>query len=69
MLEGKTPLSNKMLNIFVSGLLIASMVFLTIFILMPLLSVEVLLLHVLMISSSLIGLKNILPVVVFLFSR
>ena len=70
MLQGKTPLSKDMLNIVVSGLLIVSMVFLTIFILMSLLSVDVLLLHVLMmlmISSSLVGLKNIL--FVFLFSR
>ena len=70
MLFGKIPLSKDILNIAVSGLVIYCMVFLRIAILMPLLSVEVLLLHVLTMpttSSSVTGLKNMLCV--FLLSR
>ena len=65
MLFGKIPLSKDILNIAVSGLVIYCMVFLRIAILMPLLSVEVLLLHVLTMpttSSSVTGLKNMLCV-------
>ena len=70
MLFGKIPLSKDILNIAVSGLVIYCMVFLRIAILMPLLSVEVLLLHVLTMpttSSSVTGLKNMLCV--FFLSR
>ena len=70
MLFGKIPLSNDILNIAVSGLVIYCMVFLRIAILMPLLSVDVLLLHVLTMpttSSSVTGLKNMLCV--FFLSR
>ena len=70
MLFGKIPLSKDMLNIVVSGLVIDCMVFLRITMLMPLLPVEVLLLHVLTMltsSSSVTGLKNMLCV--FLLSR
>ena len=70
MLFGKIPLSKDMLNIVVSGLVIDCMVFLRMTMLIPLLSVEVLLLHVLTMlttSSSVIGLKNMLCA--FLLSR
>ena len=52
MLFGKIPLSKDILNIAVSGLVIYCMVFLRIAILMPLLSVEVLLLHVLTMPTT-----------------
>ena len=53
MLFGKIPLSKDMLNIVVSGLVIDCMVFLRMTMLIPLLSVEVLLLHVLtMLTTS-----------------
>ena len=53
MLFGKIPLSKDMLNIVVSGLVIDCMVFLRLTMLIPLLSVEVLLLHVLtMLTTS-----------------
>ena len=63
MLFGKIPLSKDILNIAVSGLVIGlcCMVFLRIAIRMPLLSVEVLQLHVLTMpttSSSVTGLKT-----------
>ena len=57
----KIPLSKDILNIAASGLVIYCMVFLRIAILVPLLSVEVLLLHVLTMpttSSSVTGLKT-----------
>ena len=63
MLFGKIPLSKDMLNIVVSGLVIDCMVFLRMTMLIPLLSVEVLLLHVLTMLttySSVTGLKNML---------
>ena len=68
MLEINTPLSKDMLTIAVSGLVIVCMVFGIIFMLIPLLSVDVLVLHVLtmpIISSSLIGLTNVLLILLF----
>ena len=56
MLFGKIPLSKDMLNIVVSGLVIDCMVFLRMTMLIPLLSVEVLLLHVLTMLTTLLRL-------------
>ena len=61
MLFGKIPLSKDMLNIVVSGLVIDCIVFLRMTMLIPLLSVDVLLLHVLTMlitSSSVTGSKT-----------